>query len=516
MSDALYGRAKRYVTFERLTQMLSGEFNDLEAFVREGKAAWGGKGPEVRFFSFAATLAAKAFRSDRECEGWVGLMYQHAPGAEPSLVAMHVRMSDPTAPMQGEAIGILGTNLIYLCSKCTDPYVISTFLMDGLDEGRLEVDFMKFSGPGFPEGSFDERLLALRMVQFRLTPCVLLEKDAEKGRLCQAVPNDACYKTPIIVQRSRFLPVTNTHQEIMEAARRQISAGLPEGSRAPKCVFNMQIDDLMRPVSLCDSKGRLERIRKFVELDTDRDGKLTVDQVRGSVKDLPPEEVDQLMKDLDVGGTGFVEIDALASVSETSLVAVAYVDRVDMLEPLDSPVLVSAIESTHLLVSYLSRYTNQEVTGVVGGGGYSIERGLYNQKAYAADEGGMLEAFGRLFAKKVRILQYPNILPDGTVEPQSNPSSSARMLHVYLQAEGHIAPISYEFISPMALSPDSNTAFRGGSSDVIESIKAGTAEWEAFVPPEVVKIVKKRNWFVQVASGAADPAAVTFKLLEHM
>eukprot|EP00435_Cladocopium_sp_Y103_P042916 s1622_g12.t1 len=81
ISDVTYGKAKRYVTqatSERLDQMLKTEYDTLEASIREEK------GKETRFFAFATTLAAKAYMSNRECEGWVGMTFQHKAGAAPS------------------------------------------------------------------------------------------------------------------------------------------------------------------------------------------------------------------------------------------------------------------------------------------------------------------------------------------------------------------------------------------------------------------------------------------------
>ncbi|CAE7670308.1 unnamed protein product, partial [Symbiodinium pilosum] len=63
MSDLDYGKAKRYVTRERVEQMLNTEYDVVEKNLR------GTKGEEARFFAFATTLAAKAYMSDRECEG---------------------------------------------------------------------------------------------------------------------------------------------------------------------------------------------------------------------------------------------------------------------------------------------------------------------------------------------------------------------------------------------------------------------------------------------------------------
>jgi hypothetical protein len=521
MSDALYGSAKRYVTEERLIQMMQGEYNDLEALIREGKAAWGGKGPNVRFFSFASTLAAKAFMSDRECEGWVGVQYQHEAGAEPSMVAMHVRMSDPTATEQGEAIGKLGTNLIYLISKTNDPYVITTFLEDGIAEGRLEVDYMDFTGPAFPEGLIDMRLISMRMVQYRLTPSVLLEPDPKTGKYRQVVPNNAMYKTPVIVQRSRFLPVTKSHQEVMESARRQVIADAGEGDRAPKSVFTMQVDDLVLPPRIADQGSRIRRLQKFVDADTDRDGHLSLDQLRAVLSannKLSSEDIDSIVTDLDTldpENLGFVEIDALQSLSTNSAVAMTFLDRFDMLEPLGESILISSINRNDKLAEYLSRYTNQQLTIVIGGGGYSLEKGLYNPDQYTDVKGGMLEALGRLFKENVKVYQYPTINRDGTIVSEDNPSGSAGLLHQFFLSQGNLLPIAEEYMSPGALDKASNEAFTGGSSEIKASIKAGTSEWETYVPAAVAKILNNKGWFKRVAEGKPSPSTYVFRFLEN-
>eukprot|EP00434_Breviolum_minutum_P022821 symbB.v1.2.020136.t1/scaffold1677.1/size106310/3 len=225
ISDVTYGKAKRYVTQERLQQMLKTEYDTLEASIREEK------GTETRFFSFATTLAAKAYMSDRECEGWVGMMFQHKAGEQPSTVQLHIRMCDETAQLQGEAIGRLGTNLIYLCNFAKDPVVITSFLLDAIEEGRLEVDFVQFDGPGFPKETVDYRLLAMKMVEFKVAPSVLLVYDATIQSYVHAVPNNAFYKRPVVVQRSRFKPVTFAHQEVIEAAAKKLKGELSSDSR---------------------------------------------------------------------------------------------------------------------------------------------------------------------------------------------------------------------------------------------------------------------------------------------
>ena len=113
-SDAVYGREEtgRYVTRSRLESMLDKEYGQLLDRVA------GVRPQESRFFAFADTVAAKAYKSDTECHGWMGIKYQHQPGAEASRIVMHVRMFDSSNRGQQESLGVLGVNLLHSTFHC--------------------------------------------------------------------------------------------------------------------------------------------------------------------------------------------------------------------------------------------------------------------------------------------------------------------------------------------------------------------------------------------------------------
>ena len=78
VSDAIYGRSKRYVSRERLQNMLDYEHSlNLERL----KA---GRGDTTSFFVFADTVAARNFQGTNECHGWLGVKYQTHPRDENS------------------------------------------------------------------------------------------------------------------------------------------------------------------------------------------------------------------------------------------------------------------------------------------------------------------------------------------------------------------------------------------------------------------------------------------------
>jgi len=205
-SDAIYGRDEtgRYVTRSRLESMLDKEYEQVvERLV-------GVRPPESRFFAFADTVAAKRYKSDKECHGWIGIKFQHASGAEASRVVMHVRMLDSSNRGQQESLGVLGVNLIYASFHLADdPEEFIASLAENLVWGRLEIDFIAFEGPGFP--SVDNRQMNLTLVTSSLGPVVTFGSDGQP-----ALPADLLYHKDVLVLRGTFRPFTNVHQSMIE------------------------------------------------------------------------------------------------------------------------------------------------------------------------------------------------------------------------------------------------------------------------------------------------------------
>src|SRR6202142_1726948 len=106
-SDAIYGKAPRYVSRERLALMLDHEYQLLiERLASQ-------RGDRSTFFVFADTVAAKNFKGTNEAPGWMGVRFQSEPGGPSSDIVLHVRMWDKENVLQQQTLGIVGTNLIY-------------------------------------------------------------------------------------------------------------------------------------------------------------------------------------------------------------------------------------------------------------------------------------------------------------------------------------------------------------------------------------------------------------------
>jgi hypothetical protein len=208
-SDAIYGKAPRYVSKERLSLMLGHEYDLLI----ERLAAQ--RGERTTFFVFADTVATKSYKGNNEAHGWMGIRFQSEPGGPPSDIVLHVRMWDRENVLQQQALGIIGVNVVYGAFYYRDdPEQFIRSLLDNLGADRIEVDMLQFSGPAFQ--GVDNRLMSLKLVQYGLTNAVMFGPN---GDVLQ--PSEVLYKKAILVERGSFRPVTHVNVDMLSCATAQ-------------------------------------------------------------------------------------------------------------------------------------------------------------------------------------------------------------------------------------------------------------------------------------------------------
>ncbi len=447
-SDAIYGKAPRYVSKERLVLMLDHEFNLL----RERLAAQ--RGDRTTFFAYADTVAAKSFKGNNECHGWMGIRLQTEPNGEPSQILMHVRMWDKENVLQQQALGIVGVNLIYGAFYYRDDLKkLIQSLSDNVGGDRIEVDMLKFSGPAFK--NVDNRLTSLHLVQFGLTNAVMFGPG---GEVLQ--PSEVLYKKAILVERGSFRPVTHVNVDMLNCACAQfVQEPLVKGKDT---IVLMEIT----------------------------------------------------MNNLLAGG---------------DLDAQDFLSRVDLLGDIGLNVLISNYSEYYRLTSYFRRYT-KEMIGVPMGINNLLE--VFNEKYYEHLEGGILEAFGRLFRNAVKLYIYP--MHQAAYEryiASSNPStaghgtpttalsapnafsSSVMITAKNLQVVDHLRNLYAHLLENHYI--DCIVGFDREilnvfSRDVLQRIKANDSTWERMVPEPVVNAIKKRGLFGYRPEGKSkvEPAPV--------
>jgi hypothetical protein len=207
VSDAVYGKAERYVSVGRLQGMLDKEFQlNVDRLGEE-------RGDSSCFFAFADTVVARSFRGGNECHGWMGVKFQAQAHDEPSQIVMHVRMLDVEAWAQQEALGIVGVNLLYgAFFEHHEPERLIESLLDRLTTGRIEIDMIQFRGIEFR--GVDNRLMALKLVQLGLSGVAMFGPDREVLQ-----PSEVLRKKAVLVERGSFRPPTHVNLDMLATAR---------------------------------------------------------------------------------------------------------------------------------------------------------------------------------------------------------------------------------------------------------------------------------------------------------
>jgi hypothetical protein len=161
-----------------------------------------------------------------------------------------------------------------------------------------------------------------------------------------------------------------------------------------------------------------------------------------------------------------------------------FLDRVDTLGALGQAVLISNYGEFYRLAGFLFRYTKKAIGLVLG---TPTLNEIFDEKYYTDLEGGILEAFGRLFKNNLKLYIYPSLDADGNLVTAQNLRVAAHLasLYAYLRENGHIEGLNAVDARWLPVSPH----------DVLTRIQAARHGWEEMVPPRVAAIIKARRLF---------------------
>jgi hypothetical protein len=253
VSDEIYGTSPRYVSRDRLEQMLDHEYDLLVS--RLG----GTRGVDTAFFAFANTISALNYFGTNIPHGWVGLRFQSEPGSTPNDVILHINLKDETNLRQQEALGILGVNLIYGCFYYRDSLdVLLTGFLDSLSAQRVEVDFIDCQGPAFED--FDHHSTCIKLVRLGLAHAVVFRPD-------QGVvePLSVLYKRPVVIERGSFQSAQPIFAQMLEHSAKQLAEETPESGLDPVALLEISIHNLLSQNTENDAElvERVERLNKM-------------------------------------------------------------------------------------------------------------------------------------------------------------------------------------------------------------------------------------------------------------
>ena len=162
-----------------------------------------------------------------------------------------------------------------------------------------------------------------------------------------------------------------------------------------------------------------------------------------------------------------------------------FLARADLLAAVGKTVLISDYFEYYRLGAYLTRYSSLPIAVTMG---VASLQELFQEQYYAGLEGGILEAFGRLFTKDLRIYVYPlRDLATGQLSTVQNLKMPGALhsLYCHLVERGRIKQLDNFDESVLHIF----------SRDVLRRIKDHDATWETMVPPEIAQAIKDRHYF---------------------
>jgi len=172
-----------------------------------------------------------------------------------------------------------------------------------------------------------------------------------------------------------------------------------------------------------------------------------------------------------------------------------FLDRADVLCSIGQTVLISNYKKYYKLIEFFSRHSAKRMGVIMGA---NTLREVFDEKYYRNLNGGILEAFGILFSRDLKIYLYPWISEDSKelwtsettpVHPRMAP------LFEYLKFNKRIIDVEHR--------PDIMGIF---SREALELIRTGRPGWEKMVPDFVDRIIKEKGLFGYIGKAESKTA----------
>lgn len=208
-SDLLYSNnqaTKRYVSCQRLEEMLDCEYNQLIGSLSDKRES------PTRYFVYANTVSTINYKKDNVSHGWMGCRFQLEPGAEPNEIIVHIGLHEKDNVLQQNTLGIAGVNLIYACFFHHDrPNSFIQSLLDNLSTDRMEITMIRMKGPQL--NYVDNRLLAVQLVKNGMAKAIMFDRYGNVQE-----PDDMLYKKNVLAFRGSFRPITYAGFDILKSS----------------------------------------------------------------------------------------------------------------------------------------------------------------------------------------------------------------------------------------------------------------------------------------------------------
>ncbi|RXP53467.1 TonB-dependent receptor [Lutibacter sp. HS1-25] len=162
-----------------------------------------------------------------------------------------------------------------------------------------------------------------------------------------------------------------------------------------------------------------------------------------------------------------------------------FLDRAELLSSLGQNVMITNFQEYYKLVEYFSEFTKARI-GLAMGVASFIQ--IFDEKYYRNLSGGILEAFGKLFFKDLKVYLYPfKNNKTGEIVTSENLRVHPRMqeLYKFFKYNGKVVDITN--YDPEILNVFSNT--------ILDMIANGQHGWEEMLPSGIAEIIKDERLF---------------------
>ena len=160
-----------------------------------------------------------------------------------------------------------------------------------------------------------------------------------------------------------------------------------------------------------------------------------------------------------------------------------FMDRAQLLCSLGQTVMISNFQEYYKVVEYFSSYTKARM-GLAMGVSNLID--IFDEKYYRHLSGGILEAFGKLFYRDLKVFLYP-MKENGEVIDSENLKVHPRMkeLYKFFKFNGKVIDIK-------DIDRNNLEIF---SREVLKMISKGRTGWEQMLPAGIAEVIKQHKLF---------------------